>query len=70
VIQRHSFGHKTGDSPPWDANDIGIVYSRSGPIVIAVFANDLGGDYQEEEDRIGNIGRVIVDHFDKTTDPS
>jgi len=59
----HPVGHKTGDGPPWDANDVGIVYSPTGPIVIAVFANDLGGDYQEEEDRIGQIGRVVVDYF-------
>jgi beta-lactamase class A len=56
-------GHKTGDSPPWDANDVGILYSPSGPIVAAVFANDLDGVYEEEEDRIGRIGRVIVDYF-------
>jgi len=58
-------GHKTGDSPPWDANDVGIVYAPSGPIVVAVFANDLGGDYQEEEDRIGRIGRVVLDYFER-----
>jgi beta-lactamase class A len=62
---KHPVGHKTGDSSPWDANDIGIVYTPSGPIVIAVFANDLGGDYQQEEDRIGRIGRVIVDYFEQ-----
>jgi beta-lactamase class A len=60
-------GHKTGDSPPWDANDVGIVYSPSGPIVVTVFANDLGGDYAREEDRIGRIGRMVVDHFERVT---
>ena len=63
----HPVGHKTGDNPPWDANDVGIVYSPSGPIVVAVFANDLGGSYEEEEDRIGRIGRVIVDHFERAS---
>jgi beta-lactamase class A len=61
----HPVGHKTGDNPPWDANDVGIVYSPSGPIVVAVFANDLGGVYEEQEDRIGRIGRMIVDHFER-----
>jgi beta-lactamase class A len=61
----HPVGHKTGDSPPWDANDVGIVYSRGGPIVIAVFANDLDGDYEEEEDRIGQIGRVVINYFER-----
>lgn len=61
----HPVGHKTGDSPPWDANDVGIVYAPSGPIIVAVFANDLGGDYTEEEARIGRIGRVILDNFER-----
>jgi hypothetical protein len=55
--------HKTGDSYPWDANDIGILYTPSGPIVMAVFANDLGGIYGEEEDRIARLGRIVVDFF-------
>jgi beta-lactamase class A len=59
----HPIGHKTGDYPPHDANDVGIVYAPSGPIVIAVFANDLGGDYEQEEERIGRISRLIIDHF-------
>ena len=63
-IIEHPIAHKTRDYPPHDANDVGIVYSSSGPIVVAVFANDLGGDYEEEEDRIGQIGHVIVDHFE------
>ena len=63
-------GHKTGDSPPWDANDVGMIYAPSGPIVVAVFANDLGGDYAEEEDRIGRIGRLVVDHFDRARIPA
>lgn len=66
-LVEHPVGHKTGDSPPWDANDVGIVYAPSGPIVIAVFANDLGGTYEEEEARIGRIGRVIVDHFERAS---
>jgi beta-lactamase class A len=63
-LVEHPVGHKTGDFPPLDANDAGIVYAPSGPVVIAVFANDLGGDYDEEQDRIATIGRVVVDHFD------
>jgi beta-lactamase class A len=65
ALLEHPVGHKTGDAPPWDANDIGIVYAPSGTIAVAVFANDLGGNYQEEEDRIGRIGRVVVDYFDE-----
>jgi beta-lactamase class A len=61
----HPVAHKTGENPPWDANDAGIIYAPSGPIVVAVFANDLGGDYAQEEARIGRIGRVIVDYFER-----
>lgn len=63
----HPVGHKTGENPPWDANDVGILYLPSGPVVVTVFANDLGGIYEEQEDHIGRIGRVIADHFARAT---
>ena len=57
-------GHKTGDFPPAVANDVGIVSGRSGPIVIAFFANSIEGPYAEAEDRIGRIAQLIVEYFD------
>jgi len=57
-------GHKTGDFPPVLANDVGVVYARSGPIVIAFFANAIEGSYGEAEDRIGRIAQLIVEYFD------
>jgi beta-lactamase class A len=56
--------HKTGDFPPVLANDVGVVYARSGPIVIAFFANAIEGPYAEAEDRIGRIAQLIVGYFD------
>jgi len=56
-------GHKTGDSGNI-ANDVGIIYARSGPIVVAFFSNGITGAYGEAEDRIGRIARLIVDYFD------
>jgi beta-lactamase class A len=56
--------HKTGDFPPVLANDVGIVYARSGPIVIAFFANGITGPYGEAEDRIGRVAQLIVEYFD------
>jgi beta-lactamase class A len=56
--------HKTGDFPPVLANDVGIVFARSGPIVVSFFANAIVGPYAEAEDRIGQIGRLIVEYFD------
>ena len=58
--------HKTGDSANI-ANDVGIIYSRSGPIVIAVMVNGITGNYGEAEDRIGRIAKFVVDHFDRST---
>jgi reactive intermediate/imine deaminase len=55
--------HKTGDSGNI-ANDVGIIYARSGPIVIAFLANGITGSYAEAEDRIGRIAKLVVDHFD------
>jgi beta-lactamase class A len=57
-------GHKTGDFPPVIANDVGIIYSRSGPIVVAFFGSAIQGSYGEAEDHIGRIGQRIVDYFD------
>lgn len=56
--------HKTGDWPPYLANDVGIVYTKSGPVVIAFCANGIAGSYGEAEDRIGEIARLVVNYFD------
>ena len=56
--------HKTGDFPPVLANDVGIVFARSGPIVISFFTNAIVGPYGEAEDRIGRIAQLIVEYFD------
>jgi beta-lactamase class A len=56
--------HKTGDFPPVLANDVGVVFARSGPVVIAFFTNAIEGPYGEAEDRIGRITQLIVEYFD------
>jgi beta-lactamase class A len=56
--------HKTGDFPPVLANDVGIVFARSGPIVVAFFGNAIEGPYAEAEDRIGRVAQLIVGYFD------
>ena len=56
--------HKTGDFPPVLANDVGIVFARSGPIVISFFTNAIEGSYGEAEDRIGRVAQLIVGYFD------
>lgn len=56
--------HKTGDFAPVLANDVGVVYARSGPIVVSFFANEIEGPYAEAEDRMGRITQMIVGYFD------
>jgi 2-iminobutanoate/2-iminopropanoate deaminase len=56
-------GHKTGDAGNI-ANDVGIIYARSGPIVIAALVSGITGSYGEAEDRIGRLAKTVVDHFD------
>ena len=56
--------HKTGDFPPVLANDVGIVFARSGPIVISFFTNAIEGPYGEAEDRMGRVAQIIVEYFD------
>jgi beta-lactamase class A len=56
-------GHKTGDGGTI-ANDVGVIYARSGPVVVAFFANEVRGSYAAAEDRIGRLGQRLVAHFD------
>ena len=57
--------HKTGDFPPVLANDVGIVYAKSGPIVVSFFLNAITEPYGEAEDRMGRVTQAIVAYFDK-----
>jgi hypothetical protein len=60
--------HKTGDNAgDGIANDVGIVFAKSGPILMSFFTlGSLPGlaDYAEMEDRIGRAARLIVEYFD------
>lgn len=60
--------HKTGDGPPIIANDVGIVYARSGPIVISFFTTNNRELFADLEDRMGRTARLIVDYFDGYVD--
>jgi beta-lactamase class A len=57
-------GHKTGDFPPVVANDVGVIYARSGPVVVSLLLNAIREPYGEAEDRMGQVARVIVEYFD------
>lgn len=57
--------HKTGDFPPVLANDVGIIYARSGSIVVSFLGNAITGNYGEAEDRIGRFAQQLVEYFDQ-----
>jgi beta-lactamase class A len=57
--------HKTGDFPPVLANDVGIIYARSGPIVVSFLGNTITGNYGEAEDRMGRFALQLLEYFDK-----
>ena len=57
--------HKTGDFPPVLANDVGIIYAPSGPIVVSFLGNAITGNYGEAEDRIGRFAASLVELFAK-----
>ena len=58
---RASVGHKTGDWPPIIGNDVGILYSDAGPIVVSVFTNQNRGSFFDLEAAIGKVAEDILD---------
>ncbi len=56
--------HKTGDGGRI-ANDVGIVRARSGPVVVAFFANAVAEPMAVFEDRIGRLARDVVDALER-----
>lgn len=60
IRSRVVVGHKTGDWPPLIGNDVGIVYAKSGPIVVSIFTNDNRGDFFELEATLGRIAEDLL----------
>ena len=58
---RAGIAHKTGDWPPLLGNDVGIVFSETGPIVMAVFTNMNRGDFFDLEATEGRIAQDVLD---------
>jgi beta-lactamase class A len=59
-------GHKTGETNAV-TNDVGIIYARSGPIIISFYNMFVVGLRAETEDRMGHVARLIVEYFDGGT---
>jgi beta-lactamase class A len=66
IGDRVSIGHKTGDWPPIAGNDVGIIESDSGSIVIALFITHNRGPFSELEEAHGAIAEIILDQWGHT----
>jgi beta-lactamase class A len=55
--------HKTGEYFGV-TNDVGIVYAKSGPIIVALYSMGYTGLEGEADDRLGAIARLVVAYFD------
>ena len=56
-------GHKTGETRGV-TNDVGMIYSRSGPIIISFYNMNVVGPRAYTEERMGQVSRLIVEYFD------
>jgi beta-lactamase class A len=68
VRLRVTIGHKTGDWPPYLANDVGIMYvpaANGGPIVISVFTNANRGSFFDVELTEGRIAEDVFNAWGK-----
>jgi beta-lactamase class A len=61
IAFRATIAHKTGDWPPFAGHDVGIIYSPSGPIVVAVFVSQNRGDFFEVEATHGRLAEALLD---------
>ena len=52
--------HKTGDFPPFAANDVALLEHAGGPSVVSVFTNQNRGDYWALEEVLGEVGEAVV----------
>ena len=55
--------HKTGDFPPYIANDVGLIETPAGRVVVVFFSAHHRGFYSELEDAIGRMSEQVWDYF-------
>ncbi len=60
---RAQVAHKTGDWPPYAANDVGIILHKGGPTILSVFTNQNRGDFFELEATLGEIAEALIDEW-------
>jgi beta-lactamase class A len=55
--------HKTGDFPPYIANDAGFIETPAARVVVVFFSAHHRGYYQELEDAIGRMSEQVWGYF-------
>src|SRR6476646_5844159 len=55
--------HKTGDFPPYIANDVGLIQTPSARVVVVFFSAHHRGFYSELEDAIGRMSEEVLCYF-------
>jgi beta-lactamase class A len=58
-----SIGHKTGDFPPYIANDVAIVESPEAKFVLVIFDDHYHGIYANLEDGVARIAQQVWLYF-------
>jgi beta-lactamase class A len=55
--------HKTGDFPPYIANDVGLIETPAARVVVVFFSAHHRGYYSELEDAIGRMSEEVWAYF-------
>ncbi len=55
--------HKTGETTGV-TNDVGVIYAKSGPIIISFYSQGYTGRRSEADSRLGHVARLVVEYFD------
>ena len=56
-------GHKTGDTTAV-TNDVGIVYAKSGPIIMTSYNMNIIGPTEAVSERVGRVARLVLEYFE------
>ena len=55
--------HKTGENTGV-TNDIGMIYAKSGTIIMSIYSGGYTGLAGDADDRLGAVARLVVEYFD------
>jgi len=55
--------HKTGDFPPYIANDVGLIETENGRVVVVFFSAHHRGLYSELEDAVARMSEQVWAYF-------